>query len=105
RHEAMKPFRSMLVAVATLLAAQFATAQSVYVNFRNTPPGDYTVRSGSVVIVRNTSEGEVTVQVPYEPPVVLKPGESTVVFVNPNPGGSTTVDGHSGSWRFTAATE
>ena len=98
----MKHIPALLCLLATLLAPGLATAQKVYVNFVPTRAGDVTVPAGSLVHVRNTSTGDVTVQVPYQPPVVLRPGESTRLVVNPNPGGSTYIDGPDGQWRLTA---
>lgn len=98
----MKHFPALLCLLTTLLAPGLATAQKVYVNFVPTRPGAVTVPAGSLVHVRNTSAGDVTVQVPYQPPVVLRPGESIRLVVNPNPGGSTYIDGPDGRWRLTA---
>jgi hypothetical protein len=91
---------SVLRVLGTLFISQMALAQLVLVNYIPTRPGDHDEPAGSTVIVKNTTNSDVTIQVPYDPPIVLHPGESTRFILNANPGGSTWIEGEGGNWRL-----
>ncbi len=91
--------------ICALGFAQLSSAQSVTTNLIPTPPGDHNVVSGSIVNVKNNTEGDVTISIPYEPDMTLAPGESHSFSVTPSPGGSSHVDGPDGKWRFTATSK
>jgi hypothetical protein len=96
----MNRLPSFLSLLATLALGPFALAQNVYVNLVPTRPGDHNVPAGSLVHVSNTTGGDVTVQVPDQPPVTVAPGGTHTFTVPWSPGGSTHIDGPSGRWRL-----
>jgi hypothetical protein len=96
----MNRISSVLCGLGILSLSQLALAQSVYTNLIPTRPGDHDVPNGSVVIVKNNTNSDVTITIPYEPPITVPPGSSTTIIVSFNPGGSTYVEGEGGNWRF-----
>jgi hypothetical protein len=99
----MNRIAAIVCTLAGLFASERATAQLVLVNYIPTPAGAHEVPSGSLVYVRNTTDKPVTISIPYEPPIVLEPGQSHRFVVNPNPGGSTGIEGSGGAWRLDAS--